>query len=104
MSARRVNHVYKSLNKRRHLCGVDPGLFKLTVLLSLITLNQANSLLGAVLMFVALIVPARLITQKDPQMLAIVLSSDKFRARYDPVKRLARPIVVVGAAGEATRA
>lgn len=104
MSARRITHVYKSLNKRRTLFGVDPKLFQLTALLSLITLNQLNSLLGAVLMFGVLIVPARIITRKDPQMLAILLSSDKFRARYDPVKRLARPVLVVGGVGERARA
>lgn len=96
MSGRRITHVYKSLNKRRTLFGVDPGLFQLTALLSLITLNQLNSLLGAVLMFVALLVPARLITRKDPQMLSILFSSDKFRRRYDPFKRHARPVLVVG--------
>jgi len=102
--SRRVTHVYKHLNKRRTICGVDPPLFQLAVLLSLITLNQLNSLRGALLMFVVLIVPARVVTRKDPQMLAIVLAADKFRARYDPLKRAARPILVVGSVGEATRA
>ena len=48
--------------------------------------NFFGSLLGGLLMFIALFVGARWITATDPQLLRIVLNSARLRTHYDPAK------------------
>jgi type IV secretory pathway TrbD component len=48
--------------------------------------NFFGSLLGGLVMFVALVMGARWVTATDPQLLRIVLNSARFRTQYDPAK------------------
>lgn len=93
--APRINRVYKSLNKRRTLCGIDAGLFRLAVLTSIGLFNILHSLVGALLFFGAIVIPARRATRYDPEMLRILLRTGRVRARLDPFKHHANPVRVL---------
>jgi type IV secretory pathway TrbD component len=80
--------VYKSINKPLTIWGAERRLFFLAMVMGAATFNFFGSLLGGVLMFVALYFFARWATVKDPQILRILLNSSKARSRYDPGKRV----------------
>ena len=78
--------VYKALHRPLTICGVDRRLFFLALLLGAATFNLFYSFLGGVLMFAGLYGFALWATQRDPEMLRILLASSKVRRRYDPAK------------------
>ena len=78
--------VYKALHRPLTVCGVDRRLFFLALLLGAATFNLFYSFLGGLLMFIGLYGFALWATKYDPQMLRILLSSSRFRARYDAAK------------------
>lgn len=78
--------VYKALHRPLTICGVDRRLFFLALLLGAATFNLFYSFLGGLLMFVGLYGFALWATQRDPEMLRILLASSKGRRRYDPAK------------------
>lgn len=78
--------VHKALHRTLTLCGVDRRLFFLALLMGAATFNLFYSFLAGLLMFVGLYVFALWTTKRDPQMLRILLSSSRFRPRYDPAK------------------
>ena len=82
----RTNAVHRSLNKPLTILGVERRLFFSSMVIAAATFNFFGSLLGGLLMFVALFLSARFITAKDPQLLRILLNASKFKSRYDPAK------------------
>ena len=78
--------VYKALHRPLTVCGVDRRLFFLALLLGAATFNLFYSFLGGLLMFIGLYGFALWATRRDAQMLRILLSSSRFRSRYDSAK------------------
>ena len=84
--------VYKALHRPLTICGVDRRLFFLALLLGAATFNLFYSFLGGLLMFAGLYGFALWATQRDPEMLRILLASSKIRRRYDAAKH--EPVTV----------
>lgn len=82
----RVHTVYKSINKPLTIWGAERRLFFLALVMGAATFNFFGSLVGGLVMFIALYVFARWATATDPQILRILLNSSKFRTQYDPGK------------------
>lgn len=78
--------VYKALHRPLTVCGVDRRLFFLALLMGAATFNLFYSFLAGILTFISLYAFALWSTKRDPQMLRILLSSSRFRTRYDAVK------------------
>jgi len=78
--------VYKALHRPLTICGVDRRLFFLALLMGAATFNLFYSFVAGLLMFMALYLFALWSTTRDPEMLRILLSSSRFRARYDAAK------------------
>lgn len=81
-----VRVTYKGLHRRLTIWGVDRRLFFLAMLLGAATFNLFYSFLAGLLMFVALYGLSLWATDRDPEMLRILLSSSKARRRFDPLK------------------
>jgi type IV secretory pathway TrbD component len=77
--------VYRSLNKPLTLLGVERKLFFLILVASFVLFHLTEALLSSVVVFGVLWVLARAITQADPQLLRVLLTSNRFDARYDPM-------------------
>ena len=82
-----VHIVYKSINKPLTIWGADRRLFFLALIMGAATFNFFGSLLGGLVMFIALYLFARWATATDAQVLRILLNASKFRTQYDPAKR-----------------
>lgn len=78
--------VFKALHRPLTVCGVDRRLFFLALLMGAATFNLFYSFLAGVFTFISLYVFALWTTKRDPQLLRILLSSSRFRARYDAIK------------------
>jgi type IV secretory pathway TrbD component len=80
--------VYKALHRPLTVCGVDRRLFFLALLMGAATFNLFYSFSAGVLVASGLYGFALWSTKRDPQMLRILLSSTRFRARYDAAKHV----------------
>jgi type IV secretory pathway TrbD component len=78
--------VYASINRPLTIGGADRRLFFVALMVGSGTFTLFGSLLTGALMFLALFLGARWTTQRDPQLLRIVLRSARSRRRYDPAK------------------
>ena len=78
--------VYKAIHRPLTVCAVDRRLFFLALLMGAATFNLFYSFGAGLLMFVALYAFAVWSTRRDPEMLRILLSSSRFRPRYDAAK------------------
>jgi len=78
--------VYKALHRPLTVCGVDRRLFFLALTMGAATFNLFYSFAAGLLMFVGLYVFALWATKRDPEMLRILLSSSRFKTRYDAAK------------------
>ena len=78
--------VYKALHRPLTVCGVDRRLFFLALMMGAATFNLFYSFVAGLLMFGGLYLFALWSTKRDPQMLRILLSSSRFRTRYDAAK------------------
>lgn len=78
--------VYKALHRPLTVCGVDRRLFFLALLMGAATFNLFYSFVAGLLMFAGLYGFALWATKHDPQMLRILLTSSRARARYDAAK------------------
>ena len=98
MSASRLQPVcrpvYKALHRPLTVCGVDRRLFFLALLMGAATFNLFYSFLAGLLTFVGLYGFALWSTNSDPQMLRILLSSSRFRTRYDAAKHVRADVEV----------
>lgn len=82
----RLQPVYASINRPLTIGGADRRLFFVALVVGGATFTLFGSLLAGLLMFLALYLSARGVTQRDPQLLRIVLRSATARPRYDPGK------------------
>src|SRR5438128_12380779 len=78
--------VYRALHRPLTVWGVDRRLFFLALLMGAATFNLLYSFLAGLLTFVSLYIVALWATRRDPQMLRVLLSSSRFRPRYDAAK------------------
>ena len=78
--------VQKALHRPLTICGVDRRLFFLALLMGAATFNLFYSFLAGLLMFASLYAFAWWATDRDPDMLRILLSSSQARRRFDPMK------------------
>ena len=83
---RETHRVYKVLHRPLTVWGVDRRLFFLALMMGAAMFNLFYSFLAAVVTFASLYACARWSTTRDPQMLRILLSSSRFRTRYDAAK------------------
>ena len=81
-----INPVFRSLNRRLLLLGVERKLFFCLISFALAFFELSNALAPALILFVTLLVSARLAGRADPELLRIVLNTRRFAARYDPAK------------------
>ena len=77
---------YKALHRRLTIWGVDRRLFFLAMLMGAATFNLFYSFLAGLVMSVSLYAFAWWATDRDPDMLRILLSSSRARRRFDPMK------------------
>jgi type IV secretory pathway TrbD component len=92
---RRMNLVYKALNKPLTILGAERKLFFVALIMGAATFNLFGSLLGGLLIFGSLFLMAQWATRTDPQILRILLNSSKFRREYDPSKYSERSVQVI---------
>ena len=78
--------VHKALHRPLTLCGVERRMFFLSLLLGAATFNLFYSFLAGLLVSGSLYAFAVWTTKRDPQMLRILLSGSRVRARYDAAK------------------
>ena len=78
--------VHKALHRPLTVCGVDRRLFFLALLMGGATFNLFYSFLSGILVFLGLYGFALWATNRDPDMLRIVIASSGSRRRYDPGK------------------
>ena len=78
--------VYKALHRPLLVWGVDRRLFFLALLMGAATFNLFYSFVAGLLMFAGLYAFAIWATRRDPEMLRILLTSSRFRVRYDAGK------------------
>ncbi len=86
MAERRINPVYKTINNPLTIMGAARDLFFMAAMLGAAVFNLFSSLLGGIVVFLVMHLLARYATQKDPQIIRILLNSGKFKSQYDPVK------------------
>jgi type IV secretory pathway TrbD component len=86
MSALRTRTVYGAVNRPLTIAGADRRLFFVALVVGGGTFTLFGSLLVGLLMFLALYAAARWTTQRDAQLLRIVLRAAGARHRYDPAK------------------
>src|SRR5207249_527927 len=78
--------VYKALHRPLTICGVDRRLFFLALMMGAATFNLFYSFRAGLLVAASLYVFALWATKRDPEMLRILLSSSRFKTRYDAAK------------------
>jgi type IV secretory pathway TrbD component len=82
----RLQPVYASINRPLTIGSADRRLFFVALVVGGATFTLFGSLLAGLLMFLALYLGTRWATQRDRQLLRIVLRSATARPRYDPGK------------------
>ena len=82
----RLHPVYVSMNRPLTVGGADRRLFFVALVVGGATFTLFGGLLTGLVMFLVLYLVARWTTQRDPQLLRIVLRSATARSRYDPGK------------------
>src|SRR2546428_13430657 len=82
----RLQPVYVSINKPLTIGGADRRVFFVALVVGGATFTLFGSLLAGLLMFLALYLAARGVTQRDPQLFRIVSRSAMAQPRYDPGK------------------
>lgn len=95
METRRLNPVYRTINKPLTILGAERRLFFAALVLGAAVFNLFGSFISGLVMFAALLVPARWATRSDPQVLRILLNSGKFRKQYDPLKFCDQSVKVI---------
>ena len=76
--------VYRTLNKPMTLLGVERKLFFFILVVSFLLFHLTEALVPALVLFGVLWAFARAATQTDPQILRILINSNRFGTRYDP--------------------
>lgn len=91
---RRVNPVFRAMNRPLTVLGAERRLFFVALLAGGSIFSLLHSLLGGILLFIVGVIVARIATKHDIEILRVLFNSAKFRRRYDPMKREAIEITV----------
>ncbi len=83
---RRVNPVYKAMNRPLTVLGAERRLFFVALISGGAIFSLLHSLLGGIGLFVVGVILARIATRHDVEILRVLFNSGKFRRRYDPMK------------------
>ena len=78
---RRINPVFRSLNRPLTVMGVERKLFFLALLMGAAVFNLLHTFLGGILMFLLLYWFARWATRTDPQILRFMMNSTRLRSQ-----------------------
>jgi type IV secretory pathway TrbD component len=81
-----IRPVYKALHRPLTLCGVDRRLFFLALTAGAAVFNLFYSFLAGFFTVAGLYVCALCATRRDPEMLRILLTSSRFKTRYDSLQ------------------
>lgn len=81
-----IRPVYKALHRTLTVWGVDRRLFFLALTAGAAVFNLFYSFPAGLITFGGLYVLALCATKRDPDMLRILLSSSRFRTRYDALQ------------------
>ena|SRR5438067_2156866 len=92
---RRINPVYKALNRPLTILGAERKLFFVAMIMGAATFNFLNSLVAGLLIFGSLYFMAQWATRTDSQILRILLNSSSFRLEYDSAKYVETDIRVI---------
>ena len=99
-----INPVFRGLNRRLLLLGVERKSFFCIISFSLAFFELSDALAPALILFVTLLASARLAGRADPELLRIVLNTRRFATRYDPAKWSPREEKGVASRGPAQKA
>jgi type IV secretory pathway TrbD component len=83
----RVNPVFKAMNRPLTVLGAERRLFFVALISGGAIFSLLHSLLGGIALFVVGVIVARRATKYDVEILCVLFNSNKFRRRYDPMKR-----------------
>ena len=92
---RRTNRVYKSLHKPLTYLGVERTLFYLVCVGAVGAFNLFNSLLAAIVVFIGGFAFGSWVTNADPAFLRILAKAEKYKTRYDALKRAVPRLEVI---------
>jgi type IV secretory pathway TrbD component len=81
-----VTRVYKALQRPLTVCGVDRRLFFMALAVGAATFNLFYSFAAGLLVAVGLYLFALWATTNDPRFLQVLLSSARYRSRYDAAR------------------
>jgi type IV secretory pathway VirB3-like protein len=81
-----IRPVYKALHRPLAVWGVDRRLFFLALTAGAAVFNLFYSFLAGLITFAGLYIFSLCVTKRDPEMLRILLSSSRFRTRYDALQ------------------
>lgn len=80
---RRINRVYRSINRPLTILGAERKLFFLALMTGVGLFNFFGNLVAGLAGFIVLWLLAAWATRTDPQILRILLNSSRARPRYD---------------------
>ena len=83
---RRVNPVFKAMNRPLTVLGAERRLFFVALISGGAIFSLLHSLLGGIGLFIVGVIIARIATKHDVEILQVLFNSSKFRRRYDPMK------------------
>ena len=83
---RRVNPVFRAMNRPLTVLGAERRLFFVALLAGGSIFSLLHSLLGGILLFIVGVIVARIATMHDIEILRVLFNSARFRRRYDPMK------------------
>lgn len=86
MQPKRINPVFRSLNRPLTILGAERKFFFFALLMGAGVFNLMKTLLGGILMFLLLYFIGRWATKTDPKILRFLLNSGRTKAQYDPMK------------------
>jgi type IV secretory pathway TrbD component len=86
MKHTRTNPVFRSLNRPLTYLGAERKLCFFALMMGGAVFNLMKTLVGGILVFLALYLFARWATKTDPQILRFLLNSGRTRTQYDPMK------------------
>ena len=81
-----IRPVYKALHRPLTIWSVDRRLFFLALTAGAGVFNLFYSFMAGIFTFAGLYVFALCATKRDPEMLRILLSSSRFKTRYDSLR------------------
>lgn len=88
----RTNPAFKTMNRPLTILGAERRLFFVALISGAAIFTLMHSLLGGIALFVVSYIAARRATKYDVEILRVLLNSNKFRRRYDPMQWEPTPI------------